>query len=378
MFRLRRFFPWMLLSCLLGSLTPARASEMAERTVSLEETLATGSTFSLENLLGSVEVHGGGVSGRVLVEARVKAEAESLEAANALAATVSLERRKRAEGPLVHVSFPLDLYTAFCLPKADLGKGEAALGRMASLLRLGGGSTTYDGNTVRIERIGGAAALAVHVSVVLPSEVRSSFELAAGPVNLTRLRGRIRALAREGDVVAVQAYGDLELKTEHGDVELRDTKAGEVVAEAESGDVRLVDVDATALRLRAGKGEVLLRAVRSGLLEATTRNGDITLDGAEAESLELATGEGDVNIATNLNRMRKCRLSAGSGDVKLRFGTAAPFRLHSRLASGSVRSKLPMTDVARPSREEAVIRRGSGGAEIEVRIGRGDVSVLPK
>ena len=94
--------------------------------------------------------------------------------------------------------------------------------------------------------------------------------------------------------------------------------------------------------------------------------------------MDLATGDGDVDITTNLNRTRKCRLSAGSGDMKLRFGTVAPFRLHTRLASGSVRSKLPKTDLARPSREEATVRRGSGGAEIEVRIGRGDVSVLPR
>lgn len=378
MFHLRRFFPWILAPCLFGPFTPTRAGELAERTVSLEETLATGATFFLENLLGSVEVRGGGVAGKVLVEARVKAEAESLEAAHALAGTVSLERRQRPEGPWVHVSFPLDRYTAFYLPKADLGKREAAVGWMASLLRLGGGSTTYDGNAIRIERIGGAAALAVHVSVVLPSEARTSLELAAGPIDLKRLRGRIRALTRNGDVLAVQTYGDLDVKTEHGNIDLRDTKSGEIVAEAESGDVRLVDVDANAIKLRAAKGEVVLQAVRSDLLEATTREGDITLEDVEAQSLDLATGEGDLNITTNLNRTRKCRLSAGSGDMKLRFGTVTPFRLHSRLASGSVRSKLAATEVVRPSREEAVVRRGSGGAEIEVRIGRGDVSVLPK
>jgi len=249
---------------LLAVSGPAGAAlERVESTMTHEGAVARGGSLSLENLLGSITVRGGGPAGKVLVEARVVAEAKTLEEAQGLAETIEIDRERDGDALLVHVSFPVDRHTAFRLPKAGQGKLSRWLG---PLLRRDSVATVYEGRAVRLGQSKDAVALAVHLTVTIPNDIQSSIRQFMGSLQCTLVKGRVKLENVEGNIEARRIYGMLEARTGGGDLKVLTAKGEQVVLQTGSGNLEMIDVRVDEAYVRTGSGQIKGKAINVGNL----------------------------------------------------------------------------------------------------------------
>jgi hypothetical protein len=358
---------------------PALAATVAEKPLTLELPLRGGEAVAIEGLIGSIEIRGGGRQGTVVVEAHVLAEAATPEEARALADSIVLEERTVGGIPQVHVAFPLDRHGAFYAPR-DVGQtGRTVAGWIDSLAALvGETSVTYDEREVKIGRSRGAVGLAVHLDVTIPDGCSSTFELAAGPIQVGRVRGAILAEVGRGRLIAEQIYGTADLRSSSGDVTLRTFRGETLRVSAGTGIVSVVDADASAVELRAGSGDAEVSRLNTKSLAVENGSGEMFLDGVEAVTYDIASGSGDVTFLTNLDRTQTGELRADSGNVLFRLGGFAPFRMEIVTASGSIRAEGKSVQVTQSAPTSAIVERGKGGSKVRVQTRSGDIRVAPR
>jgi DUF4097 and DUF4098 domain-containing protein YvlB len=231
---------------------------------------------------------------------------------------------------------------------------------------------------VRIGKTRGSLGLAVHLVVTIPDGSTASFDLGAGSIRIARVRGKIRARVGHGRLLAEQAYGTLELGAEGADVTLRTFRGESLRVATSTGNVSLIDADAKSTSITTGSGGCEATGLTGGSVHAATGEGDLFLSGLEAEKYELSTTSGNLTVLTNLDRVKEALLKTGSGDVLVRVGRNAPFRLEVATATGAIRAEGESLKMTSPSKTEATVERGSGGVEIRVETGSGSVRVAPR
>lgn len=350
---------------------PALAVERVEKTLTHEEAVARGGSLGLENLLGSVTVRGGGTPGKVLVEALVVAEAKTPEEARALADAIHLSRRRSGKPVLVHVAFPVERYTAFRLPRQE---GQKVLSKwLAPLLGRNSVAAVYDGRAVQLGRSKGAVALAVHLKVTLPNDIHSSIRQFMGSVQCTLVRGRLELENVEGKMVVSRIYGGLRARTGGGDVSVLTAKGEQVFLHTGSGNMELIDVNVDEVLLQTGSGHIKGEALTVGHLAVQATAGNVDLDDLDSRTFQITTGSGNVNLGTRLQRTRKASIQSASGDVILRVGNIAPFDLQFETDSGSVKAKGLSLEAAQEGGSVPRLRRGTGGVDLRVTTGSGEV-----
>lgn len=356
-----------IVGAVLGLATVADAAhERVEKTLLVEEAISTQELVGLENLLGSVTVRGGGEPGQVKVEARVVAEAETAEQAASLVDSVRVERRDGDAGALLHVSFPVDDYTAFRMPREESDNRIARW--LSPLLKKFNKKTVaavYDGRTVQVGQAKGAMALAVHVSIVLPHDVQSSVRQFMGSVECDRLRGDLDIENVEGHVELGRVYGSVSARTGAGDLTVLSFRGDRADIQTASGTVEMVDVTADELNLRTSSGPIRGREIKSEQMTVDVQSGPVELAELDTRRFEVTSGSGNVDLSPRLQRTREATIRSDSGDVILRLGTLAPFDLAARSESGSVKADGSF-EVAQQDKTEAMVRRGTGGATLEV------------
>jgi DUF4097 and DUF4098 domain-containing protein YvlB len=353
--------------------TAGAAHERVEKTLLLEEAVSAQELVRFENLLGSVTVRGGGEPGQVKVEARVVAEADTEQQAETLADSIRLERRDGDEGAVLHVSFPVDDYAAFRMPREEHDNRIARW--VAPLLKKFNKKTVgavYDGRAVQVGQSKGAMALAVHVSVVLPYDVHSSVRQFMGSVECDRLRGELDIENIEGPVELGRVYGTLNARTGAGDLTVLSFRGERADIQTASGTVEVVDIAADELSLRTGSGPIRGRQIKSEAMTVDAQSGAVELEELDTRQFRITSGSGDVDLETRLQRTREATIRSESGDVTLRVGTLAPFDLEARSESGSVKADGPF-EVAQREKTEATVHRGTGGANLEVATTSGTV-----
>jgi hypothetical protein len=353
----------------------ARGPERHETTWTDEEPLSGASGFRLENLLGSVEVRGGGAPGVVRIEARVIAEAETEEQARELAGAVRLERVGDEGGPHLRVGYPVDSHASFRLPK----DGQGMISRwLTPLLRKKTVAALYAGRTVQLGQSKGAVGLAVHLSVTVPHDLRTSVRQFMGSVDCELVRGDLEIENVEGKVTTGRIYGNLSARTGGGDVSVLTAKGGLVEVQTRSGGMELVDVTADELRLHTESGRIEGRKLQADALNVDADSGAVELDELDGRQLAVATGSGDIVVGARLQRTREGSIRSGSGDVRLTVGGVAPFDLRARSDSGSVKAQGTAFEIAQSDKNTASVSRGSGGADLEVHTGSGAVVLLSR
>lgn len=359
------------LGMLLAASAPAVAGlERVETTIAHEGMVARDGSLSLENLLGSISVRGGGPEGKVLLEARVVAEAKTMEEARTLAEAIEVHRSREGNGLRFHVSFPVESYTAFQLPKAGQGKLSRWLG---PLLRKDGVASVYEGRPVRLGRSKDAVALAVHLTVTIPNDIRSSIRQYMGSLECTLIKGRVKLENVEGNIEAKRIYGMLEARTGGGDLKVLSAKGDQVVLQTGSGDLEMIDVHVDEAHVRTLSGRIKGKAINVGNLIIDGSAGNVDLEEMDTRKFKVAMVSGDVTLSPRLQRTREGSILSASGNVTLRVGNLAPFDLRVRSESGSVKTKGIALEVSPEGLSSTRLSRGTGGADLRITTGSGEV-----
>jgi len=353
---------------------PNFAAEKAETLLTLERPLIQGQRFELENLLGSVVVRPGTVDQRTVeIQARVVAEAGSIEDARALVASVSLEPQTVDRTTRIEVGFPVDEYTAFRLPRTE---ARGFISRWVTpLLKRKSVATSYAGRMVEVGKPKDSVALAVYIDVTLPLDVTTSIKQMVGPIHCSGLRGDLSLEGVMGSVIIDQLYGSLDVRTTSGDIEIYDFRGDTLNALTSGGKLRVGEVDVKDAMLSTRTGSIEGGVIRAAELRLKLDGGQVKLDEVEPARLSVESESGSVDLGTQMKRLRHAEIRSGSGNVILRLGTFAPFELKAESASGSVKTKELSVEVLAEGKGVAHLRRGSGGTEWNVTTQRGGVTI---
>jgi DUF4097 and DUF4098 domain-containing protein YvlB len=358
---------------LLAAFSLAHGAEQETRSHRFEVPLGKDGALEIANLLGSVEVIGGGRAGIATVEARVVAEAK--EGASALADGVRVETREGAT-PAVVATFPIPESGQMALPRDP---EQGALSRlMQRVFDRRTVEAEHEGRAVVLGRSRDASKIAVHLRIVVPHDGAVTIRQAAGSVLAARFRGDLTVETRGGSVRIEQLFGSAEVRTASASVEVASFQGESLTVESTDGEVRVIDALPRSVDLRNASGPVEARRVQAASLSVSTVDGEIALEEVDAASLDLRSESGAISLGTRMKGFRRGTVRTASGDVEVLVGGVTPFAVRATAPEGAVETdRLP--ELERIGREGTtlLLARGRNGAEIEIATETGTIRFDP-
>jgi DUF4097 and DUF4098 domain-containing protein YvlB len=131
---------------------------------------------------------------------------------------------------------------------------------------------------------------------------------------------------------------------------------------ASSGDVRLQDLDASAV-VKNSNGDIWIGAA-GGDVRVSAANGSISVDAARA-SVVAKSANGDVRLGEAARGSVVLETSLGDLEVGIRKGTAA--WLDVRAGAGKVHNSLDAVEAPEPSAETVEVRARTSAGNVVVR-----------
>jgi hypothetical protein len=328
----------------------------------------------VENLLGAIEIVPARASGKMRVAARVVAEAKDAAEAAALAESIRLEQTNAGGETRFHVAFPVEQHAAFRPPAAGI---KGVIGRWATPLLRDASSVDYDGRSVQVGPDRKAAGLAVYLTVELPFDVRASVRQLVGSIDGDALRGTLRLETISGEIRMEGCYGSIEAVSANGALTVRRFQGSTLDLRTDNAAVDLRMVRVEHARLATRLGSITGSDVSTGELVVEGGDGDVHLEGVESKTAQIATTAGSIELATLLKGARGASIRTDTGDVTLRVGDLAHFDLAAETKSGTVKTLATELEVVGQEGRWARLRRGNGGAKLDVAAPQGNVTVRP-
>jgi DUF4097 and DUF4098 domain-containing protein YvlB len=175
-----------------------------------------------------------------------------------------------------------------------------------------------------------------------------------------------------------------------GDVNVTNIK-GEVRADTVSGDVT-VSGNATAsgidhqneLRVSTISGDVTIRSARARSVDADSTSGNVALTDVMCDRATVKAFSGDITYSGALAKAGRYQFNSQSGDVHLTLVGTSGFELDASTFSGSVGSDFPVTVPAgqpvsgQGSRKSLRGVVGTGGPTLSIRTFSGDITIAKK
>lgn len=192
-----------------------------------------------------------------------------------------------------------------------------------------------------------------------------------------------------GSIRATKMKGELSLQSVSGDVTL-ESPGRVMAAKSVSGDVRISGAALEGpLAASSVSGSVRLESLKARRVEASSVSGDVVMRDVTCERVEVQTISGDVDYSGTIARNGRYELQAHSGDIRFIVSGNTGFEVEANSFSGSIQSKLPITNVAAgdedglpPGRHSGVPRRtafrgtyGDGSATVELSTFSGDIII---
>lgn len=348
--------------------------EAAQAELTVEAPLAKGQPLVVENLIGSLTLEGNGPDGKVVIEARVVADADTIEAARELAKSVTLKRADAGGAIVFRTGLPVDRNPTIKFPRSD-AEGPFAKW-IAPLVKRGKVAYPWDGTTVTVGNDRGATAMAVHLHVQVPMNAVVTLRQIVGGIRTARTRGTIVLENVDGGVISEQTYGSLDARSTGGEVLIRTFRGDALAIHTGGRDVEVVDVHAKTMKLGTGNGWVRGRLIEAGDLVVESAEGAIQLDGAEAKSFKVVTGTGSVDVTSLLKGASRGELRSASGDVTLRVPEISRFEIDARSGKGSISAKgLSGLETLSSEKTTARYRYRGGGAAVRLESEKGGVTI---
>jgi DUF4097 and DUF4098 domain-containing protein YvlB len=219
---------------------------------------------------------------------------------------------------------------------------------------------------------GNNVSASVDYVIAVPAGASVALKSISGDINVTNIKGEVRAETVSGDVEVIGTPNVALAKTISGDVTARDIGTQ------------------TTLVLSTVSGSVIGTGLKVRALEAGTVSGNVRLVGSEVERLEARSLSGSIEFDAPLTKGGRYEFTSHSGDVRIILAGNTGFELDADTFSGSVRSDLPVTLRALGRTQQAVAKerrtsnravRGSYGdasAYLTVRSHSGSVVISKK
>jgi len=346
-----------------------------ETMLEIERDATSLQAVNVENLLGSLTIGTSYHPGRLEIEARVVVDAKSPEAARLIAKSVRLDEQE-VDGRLdVRVVFGDGAIDRFRLPRSE--KGNLLSKWVTPLVKKNALQVEYGGRSVQVAGGREGLAIAVHLSIKLPIDLKSSFTQSVGSIRLAAARGDVRLHVVQGRLEVDQFFGTLVVEADAAPVEVRNFQGETLEVRTESGRVDLNEIRTAKLTVRTREGRIFGETIKAKDARIFSENGNIALSAFEPERLDIEAQTGNVELATWLERTESGTIRSGTGNVTLRLGDSAWFDLVAESKSGEVKSReIELVAVGREG-ATSLYKRGRGGADLEIRAAQGEVSVRP-
>jgi hypothetical protein len=371
----KKFIQAVILVVLLVIATPGItfAIEMVEESRTVEVDLSDGLPLRIENLLGSVQIKRSLQAGTAQITARVVAEAKQEDEAAALAAGVALRQESGPAGNVIHVDFPVNAAGTFRPPKAGL-KGLASRWSGA-LLRNGATTIDYGGREVSITKDRKAAGLAVHLTVAVPFDTPLTIRQGVGSVAVSHWRGDLQVEADDGNVEVVSCFGTLRINTAGADVRVASFQGDALDLTTGDGGIEMEVIRVKQLALSSTAGRIGGTGIDADTLGIRNGSGAVKLSDLEPKAIDVTTDSGNIDLAMRLRSAERIAVNSETGDLVLRLSERSSFDLQADTKSESL--KTPGIDLKLIERDGrlAHYRHGTGGIDLQVRTGTGNLMV---
>ena len=351
------------------------ALETAEKNLELEFPVEDGASLRIENLLGSVGIRMLRDPGPVRVEARVVSEGKSEEDAAVLLAGVELIRSNVDGVATIHVAYPLESAFMFRAPKEGL-KGIFSRWT-AGLMRRGNSAVEYAGREVMISKDRKAAGLAVHLTVRVPADMKTSVRQAVGSIDVRFVRGDLEIETDGGSVEVVSCFGNLHVSAAEADVRVASLQGGSLKVESGGGLLDLQGIRTGKVELSSSAGTIEGANLDVEDLIVHNLTGDITFEDLVPVNLDIRTGSGDIDIAFRIRKARNASIRSDSGDVVLRMNERLSFGLTAETKKGEVQLLGMNMELLEQDGMTSRYRAGSGGVDVTVNVPGGELTVRP-
>jgi DUF4097 and DUF4098 domain-containing protein YvlB len=172
---------------------------------------------------------------------------------------------------------------------------------------------------------GNNISASVDYVIAVPAGATVALKSISGDINVTNIRGEVRAETVSGDVEIIGTPNVALAKTISGDVTARDIGTQ------------------TTLVLSTVSGSVIGTGLKVRALEAGTVSGNVRLIGSEVDRLEARSLSGSIEFHAPLTKGGRYEFTSHSGDVRIVLTGNTGFELDADTFSGSVRSDMPVT-----------------------------------
>lgn len=200
----------------------------------------------------------------------------------------------------------------------------------------------------------------VDLVVTLPDTASVTVRTEQGNLQVTGVRGELRASAVFGNITAASVGNLREARTV-------------------SGDVDMTDVEGEDLTAGALKGNVVGRNLKVARIDVDVPIGDIRLANVESDDMYLRSVNGNVDYRGAVARGGRYQLQSHTGDVSLTPAGDAGFELEAHTFNGEIRSDFPTQDVTPASAtvDDATLRLrvGDGNASVQLRSVDGNIAI---
>jgi DUF4097 and DUF4098 domain-containing protein YvlB len=188
----------------------------------------------------------------------------------------------------------------------------------------------------------------------------------SGNVDVTGIRGELRAESVSGDVKAIDTANASQVKSVSGDVE--------VTGVTSKDDLTVSSVS----------GDITLQAVKARNVDTDTVSGELKLNDVACERLSGKSISGSVVFLGPLSKNGRYELKSHSGDIRLTMTADTGFELEAQSFSGNIRSDLPVTvrggeTISQAGRHNTLRGvHGDGGALLLLTSFSGNITVAKK
>ena len=334
---------------------------------------AVASRLTVENLLGTIRIKPQPKGRRVRLVAKVLSEATEPGEARRLAQEVRLVRKDAGGEVRWTVVFP-DA-RLFRTPKSGVASMYSKW--LAPLVKRKTVSTRYNGRAMEIGNARGATAVSVTLEVEVPMDLHLTVLQHVGTIECNNVRGNIVLELKQGELEAGRVYGALRVTTEGASARIWGFDGERLNVETGSGKIELNDIRSTNVRIDSARGAIYGNKIESKYVDASTGSGKVLLEGLEPVSMKITSDTGSVELATELKRTKKAVIRSSSGDVIVRLGTFASFRLEATSATGEVKGSGVNVTVDQFEKNTARLARGKGGAQLNVESQSGKIVIRP-
>jgi len=316
---IRRFAPLAMLAA-LALFVAAPAVHAGEYS---ESWSTSSNSLTIHNLIGEVQVSGGGSEFEVTVHVR---------GADAAPGSITLD----GSNDKLEIVFPES--KRFVYPKLGRGKVNFSPSNNEPRSWISDLFGSMRGN-IEVNGSGSGTEIWADLEIRVPDGAEFVIYHGVGDLNASGIEGEITLDTSSGRVNVEDMDGSLLVDTGSGAVSVRNSH-GELTVDTGSGRVDVSDSEGDSLLVDTGSGQVTLSNLRySGDINVDTGSGRVTLENVEGDEFVIDTGSGGVN-ASGL-RADAVSIDTGSGSVELELTEMGGGEFEIDTGSGGITLALP-------------------------------------